>query len=500
MALIKCEQCGQYFWHKADACHECGWVPSESERERAEIDYRREQAAIAREEEQRRRSAAQRREENDTRSPSDKELHISRMPHPWRRYFARMLDYATVGLIPLFILHLLVAKFAPQGVDRLSLLMSNLVAAGIIHSAIWIPVEAALIALTGRTPGKSLYGIKIVDEQGNKLSFRASLKRSALVWVQGLGLGIPIVALFTQLAAHKRLGQTGSTLWDNAVEAKVTHENWGVVRGVFVVVITLAAVHVHAMAWNQDYLSRAVQRWGRLSRAVQRWGRLRSRNGRDQTARPVRPGWRRVSIPGVGTIDVPPSMEVQKDDSAIGMLKSGAMDDQPQVVIQQRGLNDQEERARGTYVRILVSTENGAPGQYSRLDEIHSLTQAELTELSDGARKHIIDENRGMQQQLRDSVRKRFEGMSREEFKAVFGPALRGREQSVDAMTHVEFRELLLTVRQAAVKGVGSFRLLRWWPAVIEQAGAQVGVRLQYRRQMGDNPPGDCPGLPVPQL
>jgi hypothetical protein len=50
------------------------------------------------------------------------------------------------------------------------------------------------------------------------LSFSEALNRSFLVFVQGVGLGIPFVALFTQLFAYRRLTKTGTTLWDTSTK------------------------------------------------------------------------------------------------------------------------------------------------------------------------------------------------------------------------------------------------------------------------------------------
>lgn len=42
-----------------------------------------------------------------------------------------------------------------------------------------------------------------------------------MVFVQGVGFGIPFVALFTQLFAYRRLTKTGTTLWDTSTGAVV---------------------------------------------------------------------------------------------------------------------------------------------------------------------------------------------------------------------------------------------------------------------------------------
>ena len=81
------------------------------------------------------------------------------------------------------------------------------------------------------------------------LSFSEALNRSFLVFVQGVGLGIPFVALFTQLFAYRRLAKTGTTLWDTSASAVVLHKKWGVFRAivcttaVFGVLILISALN-----------------------------------------------------------------------------------------------------------------------------------------------------------------------------------------------------------------------------------------------------------------
>lgn len=86
---------------------------------------------------------------------------------PWRRFFARTVDICTAGLV-LF-----------------------------------------LLLLFGTTPAKWLFGISVEHPGGNLLSFSEVLNRSFLVFVQGVGFGIPFVALFTQLFAYRRFTKTG---------------------------------------------------------------------------------------------------------------------------------------------------------------------------------------------------------------------------------------------------------------------------------------------------
>ena len=68
--------------------------------------------------------------------------------------------------------------------------------------------ESIFLSLFGTTPAKWLFGISVAHPGGDLFAFPEALNRSFQVFVQGVGLWIPIVALFTQLFAYRRLTKT----------------------------------------------------------------------------------------------------------------------------------------------------------------------------------------------------------------------------------------------------------------------------------------------------
>ena len=96
---------------------------------------------------------------------------------------------------------------------------------------LWVPVEALLLAVVGTTPGKALFSIRVATLDGIRPSFPTALSRAARVWVQGTGLGLPLVTLITEAVSYTRLTRTGSTPWDDALALRVEHGRIGPVRG-----------------------------------------------------------------------------------------------------------------------------------------------------------------------------------------------------------------------------------------------------------------------------
>ncbi len=169
--------------------------------------------------------------------------------HPWRRLFARTVDICTSGLVLFLLLIFAFSAAMPEQAAGFAKAIENPIIASVVLYLIWLPAEAFLLSVFGTTPAKWLFGIRVEHPGGNLLSLAEALNRSFLVFVQGVGFGIPFVALFTQLFAYRRLTRTGTTLWDASTSAVVLHKKWGVFRGlactaaVFAVLILISALN-----------------------------------------------------------------------------------------------------------------------------------------------------------------------------------------------------------------------------------------------------------------
>jgi serine/threonine protein kinase/uncharacterized RDD family membrane protein YckC len=165
--------------------------------------------------------------------------------HPWRRYFAKTVDCCLLGLSLIFLLSIFVGIFMPSIAQEYVSALNNQISAGIILMLLFIPAEAILLSTVGNTPAKWLFGISIRSSNGSKLTFGQAIERSFRAGMQGMGLGIPLIAFFTQWFAYRRLSSTGSTLWDTSVGAKVYHKDWGAGRTIICVIsviLTFAVV------------------------------------------------------------------------------------------------------------------------------------------------------------------------------------------------------------------------------------------------------------------
>jgi len=147
---------------------------------------------------------------------------------PWVRLAARMVDEALLVVI----VGVSAATIDP-GLVEVALASSLLLA---------IPLEAALLASWGFTPGKWLLRVVVRDGLGAKLRFGQALRRTAAVHAFGLALDQPI-GLVTGPLSFRRLRRSGATYWDELDGTRVDH---GAVGGARAAIAILAVIALFA--------------------------------------------------------------------------------------------------------------------------------------------------------------------------------------------------------------------------------------------------------------
>ena len=146
-------------------------------------------------------------------------------PHPWRRYFARMLDTILGGAALWFAFGILFSA-ADQDAAHRFFSYVNSPDGSLLNSmatvAFAIAPNAAFIGFTRSSVGKLIFGIRVSNFDGSPLGFGKALKREALVWVRGFGLAIPLVSLITLITAYKNLNTNRTASWDKDLFVRVS--------------------------------------------------------------------------------------------------------------------------------------------------------------------------------------------------------------------------------------------------------------------------------------
>jgi uncharacterized RDD family membrane protein YckC len=139
-----------------------------------------------------------------------------RKPHPWRRYFARMVDSLVVGGLTWAALGVAAYSVAPDASHRFFAIFNLSVGRyldAILTAVVVIPGNALMIGLTGVSVGKWVFGIRVLKD-GRPLGVFGALRRELAVWWFGLGMGIPLITMLTLITSFNRLSHKGSTRWD----------------------------------------------------------------------------------------------------------------------------------------------------------------------------------------------------------------------------------------------------------------------------------------------
>lgn len=128
-------------------------------------------------------------------------------PHPWRRYFARTIDLALVGL-PVSLVQFVLLRCMPND----SVWAKALV--GWIGWALLILIEPLLLSRCGTTAGKWCMGVRVTRPDGSYLSFGEAFSRTVTVWAYGVGLSLPLVELICMILSYRRCSKGEMLAWE----------------------------------------------------------------------------------------------------------------------------------------------------------------------------------------------------------------------------------------------------------------------------------------------
>jgi len=153
---------------------------------------------------------------------------------PWSRLWARALDVNIYSNLILIISVWLFPEFVAQAFW----------ADGAILTLALVPIalliDALIFLLFDQSIGKAVAGLKLQKDTGARLSFRELASRNLNLWVYGYGLAIPIVSLFTLVAAYLDLDKKGSTHWDRSSSTTVIQSGSSALRTGAALGLTLA--------------------------------------------------------------------------------------------------------------------------------------------------------------------------------------------------------------------------------------------------------------------
>lgn len=139
----------------------------------------------------------------ETGEPGWKEDAPPRLNLPWRRYWARCLDFSLYSTLVSFLL-----RDFQYGV----------LYAPIAALFALLLIESALLSMFGTTVGKAIFGIRVTDLEGGKLSYSTALERTWTVLWEGEALRLPLVCLYFQYKGLDLAEQGVPLSWESESE------------------------------------------------------------------------------------------------------------------------------------------------------------------------------------------------------------------------------------------------------------------------------------------
>lgn len=155
--------------------------------------------------------------------PTEQELHYwshRAYHHPWMRLFARNIDFVLwkLAFLALFLLVFRWHDYLDLGWFADALFNIGIYCVSILVEPLWLHY-------VGWTPGKWIFGLKLRDKNGNKLSLAAARSRAWQVAWQGDGLMILFYSLWRNWKSYKCCLDEGDCPWDVYEECRYTRED-----------------------------------------------------------------------------------------------------------------------------------------------------------------------------------------------------------------------------------------------------------------------------------
>lgn len=137
---------------------------------------------------------------------------LPRIRAPWQRFFARQLDFTIYSAIATAVLEL------GFNINTLNSGMGWKLIEYIIPVVIMGLVEPILLSKFSTTFGKWIFGIRITDEGGQRLSYGAAKERTATLFWYGLGYYVPAVVLWKWWKSYVECKEGNVLEWEDASE------------------------------------------------------------------------------------------------------------------------------------------------------------------------------------------------------------------------------------------------------------------------------------------
>lgn len=135
------------------------------------------------------------------------------LARPWRRFWARVLDYWLLILPIGFLTGLVMGSVSVAWVLWLQKPFSNLIVNWCLSPLVML-LEGLIYGWLGTTPGKWLLGVQLLTTQGLRPTRSQYLRRQIDVYIFGLGAWLPLVSLLSTLYQYGKVREGEAAGYD----------------------------------------------------------------------------------------------------------------------------------------------------------------------------------------------------------------------------------------------------------------------------------------------
>ena len=228
---------------------------------------------------------------------------------PWRRYFARTLDFI---LCEQLLLTPIMLIFRPN-VDLSGFGVSVALIVGTM--ALMLLLEPLCLHLFGTTPGKALLGLHVERPDGGRLGLGEAARRTFDVLTYGLGFYVPILSQVMLIKSWLRHKNGRPLRWEEGSELRLRRRRLGLLTAGY---ILLAGLALFTLFVNQE-LSQMPKNRGDISAAefCENYNSLAYAEGYLRSYISLTPeGWERTSMN-------PTRLEVQGYEAEYSFYEAG---------------------------------------------------------------------------------------------------------------------------------------------------------------------------------
>lgn len=107
--------------------------------------------------------------------------------------------------------------------------------------------DALVAGLFFNTPGKTLLGLRVVDERQLALDPSTYLRRNMRLWISGLACGVPLLNLFAMAYQGEKVWREGTATYDRKDGFHVLAKPIGIVQSLVIVFVAITLLSLNAV-------------------------------------------------------------------------------------------------------------------------------------------------------------------------------------------------------------------------------------------------------------